>query len=109
MAVTPRGSGTHATDRAGLAATTDTRTVAPALGGPPPLSRVVSGRARSGRRTKLLVAHLRRGEIAILDHRDLDRVSAEELIEADVVAVLNCRPSSSGTYPNLGPQLLTDA
>jgi uncharacterized membrane-anchored protein len=69
----------------------------------------VSGPARSGRRTKLLVRHLRRGEIAILDHRDLDRVSGEELIAAGVVAVLNCRPSSSGTYPNLGPQLLTDA
>ncbi len=64
---------------------------------------------RSGRRTKLLVKHLRRGEIALVDHRDIDRVSAEELIAAGAVAVLNCSPSSSGSYPNLGPQLLVEA
>jgi uncharacterized membrane-anchored protein len=62
-----------------------------------------------GRRTKLLVGRLRRGEIAVIDHLDIDRVSAEELIEAGVVAVLNCRSSSSGAYPNLGPQLLVEA
>ena len=62
-----------------------------------------------GRRTKLLVKHLSRGDVAIIDHLDIDRVSAEELIAAGVVAVLNCRASSSGTYPNLGPQLLVEA
>ena len=40
---------------------------------------------------------------------DLDRVSAEELISAGTVAVLNCSPSSGGSYPNLGPQLLVEA
>ncbi len=45
----------------------------------------------------------------MVDHRDIDRVSAEELIAAGAVAVLNCKPSSSGTYPNLGPQLLVEA
>jgi uncharacterized membrane-anchored protein len=64
---------------------------------------------RLGRRTKLLVKHLCRGEVAVIDHLDIDRVSAEELIAADVGAVLNCRPSSSGSYPNLGPQLLVEA
>jgi len=72
-------------------------------------TRIVRGPARAGRRTKLLVRHLRRGDIAILDHRDIDRVSGEELVEAGVAAVLNCRPSSSGTYPNRGPQLLVEA
>lgn len=69
----------------------------------------VSGSLRPGRKTKLLVKHLVRGDIALIDHLDVDRVSAEELIAAGVTAVLNCRPSSSGSYPNLGPQLLVEA
>jgi uncharacterized membrane-anchored protein len=72
-------------------------------------ARLVSGPVRAGRRTKLLVKHLARGEIALVDHLDIDRVSAEELIAAGAVAVLNCRPSSGGSYPNLGPQLLVEA
>jgi uncharacterized membrane-anchored protein len=80
------------------------------LGAEVPLpARTVSGPVRSGRRTKVLVKSLHRGEIALIDHLDIDRVSAEELIGAGVVAVLNCRPSSSGSYPNLGPQLLVEA
>ncbi|HYF25419.1 MAG TPA: putative cytokinetic ring protein SteA [Baekduia sp.] len=70
---------------------------------------VVRGPARLGRRTKLLVKKLVRGDIAVLDHKDLDRVSAEDLVAAGVVGVLNCRPSSSGTYPNMGPLLLVQA
>jgi uncharacterized membrane-anchored protein len=69
----------------------------------------VAGPIRPGRRTKLLVGHLLRGDIALIDHLDIDRVSAEELIAAGAVAVLNCRPSSGGSYPNLGPQLLVEA
>jgi uncharacterized membrane-anchored protein len=79
------------------------------LPAPQPKELIVSGRVRMGRRTKLLVKHLRRGDVAVIDHLDLDRVSAEELIAAGVVAVLNCRASSSGSYPNLGPQLLVEA
>ncbi len=74
-----------------------------------PTAPTVAGSVRPGRRTKLLVKHLVKGDIALIDHRDIDRVSAEELIAADVVAVLNCSPSSSGSYPNLGPQLLVEA
>jgi uncharacterized membrane-anchored protein len=79
----------------------------PAVGGA--VARTVSGPVRSGRRTKLLVKHLEQGDVALIDHLDIDRVSAEELIAAGAVAVLNCRPSSSGSYPNLGPQLLVEA
>ncbi len=71
--------------------------------------RTVAGSVRPGRRTKLLVKHLVPGDIALIDHLDIDRVSAEELIAAGTVAVLNCSPSSGGTYPNLGPQLLVEA
>jgi uncharacterized membrane-anchored protein len=64
---------------------------------------------RLGRRTKLLSRQLIRGDIALIDHLDIDRVSAEELIAAGVSAVLNCSPSSGGSYPNLGPRLLVQA
>jgi uncharacterized membrane-anchored protein len=74
-----------------------------------PKQPTLTGTARLGRRTKLLTRHLRGGDIAILDHENLDRVSAEDLVAVGVKAVLNCRPSSSGTYPNMGPQLLVEA
>jgi len=75
----------------------------------PTPGRTVAGPVRPGRRTKLLVKKLIRGDIALIDHLDIDRVSAEELVLAGTVAVLNCKASSSGTYPNLGPQLLVEA
>ncbi len=87
----------------------DVPTSAPLPGGDVAPWRTVTGPVRPGRRTKLLVRHLSRGDIALIDHLDIDRVSAEELIAADVGAVLNCRSSSSGSYPNLGPQLLVEA
>jgi uncharacterized membrane-anchored protein len=65
--------------------------------------------ARVDRRTKNITKRLNPGEIAIIDHADLDRVSAEELINRKIVAVVNCSKSITGRYPNLGPQLLLDA
>ncbi len=82
---------------------------APSAALEPAVALSVSGSVRPGRRTKLLVGHLVRGDVALIDHLDIDRVSAEELIAAGAVAVLNCKPSSSGSYPNLGPQLLVEA
>jgi uncharacterized membrane-anchored protein len=73
------------------------------------VAREVTGPVRLGRRTKRLVKTLQPGAIAVLDHRDLDRVSAEDLIAAGVRAVLNCSPSSTGAYPNMGPLLLVQA
>jgi uncharacterized membrane-anchored protein len=66
----------------------------------------VVGPARLGKRTKLLVRRLQPGDVAIIDHRDLDRVSGEDLLAAGVAAVVNCAPFSSGSYPNMGPLLL---
>ncbi|HEU0335883.1 MAG TPA: putative cytokinetic ring protein SteA [Gaiellaceae bacterium] len=62
-----------------------------------------SGPARLGRRTKELVKRLQPGDIAIVDHTDLDRVSAEELADAGVKVVVNVAPSASGRFPNPGP------
>jgi uncharacterized membrane-anchored protein len=69
----------------------------------------VEGTARLGERTKHLVKRLRPGEVAVINHVDIDRIAAEELIEAGVVAVLNAAPSSSGRYPNAGPLMLAGA
>ena len=65
--------------------------------------------ARVDRRTKNITKRLNPGEIAIIDHSDLDRVSAEELIRRKVAAVVNVSVSITGRYPNLGPELLLEA
>lgn len=77
--------------------------------GPHVRARGIRGRARLGRCTKNLTRRLRPGDVAVLDHRDIDRVSAEALIARRVAAVVNAAPSISGRYPNLGPQLLVSA
>ena len=69
----------------------------------------IVGVARVDQRTKTLVKRLGQGDIAIIDHADLDRVSADELIACRVAAVVNAARSITGRYPNLGPQLLLDA
>src|SRR5690349_12126626 len=66
----------------------------------------IEGVARLGARTKHLVKRLRPGDVAVIDHVDIDRIAAEELIEAGVIAVLNASPSSQGRYPNAGPLML---
>jgi uncharacterized membrane-anchored protein len=65
--------------------------------------------ARLDKRTKTLTRRLKPGDIAIIDHADLDRVSAESLLNCQVAAVVNVAASMTGRYPNLGPQLLVDA
>lgn len=66
----------------------------------------VSGVARLDRRTNRLIGRLNPGDIAIIDHVDLDRVTAHALVAAKVSAVINAQPSISGRYPNLGPDLI---
>jgi uncharacterized membrane-anchored protein len=70
---------------------------------------MVTGTVRMDRRTKRLVGRLRAGDVAVIDHMDLDRVAADALVAAGVSAVLNAQPSISGRYPNLGPKLLIEA
>jgi uncharacterized membrane-anchored protein len=62
-----------------------------------------SGVARLDRRTKRLVKRLGPNDIAIIDHRDIDRASAEELLESRVRVVFNVSPSVTGRFPNVGP------
>ncbi|HEX4700354.1 MAG TPA: putative cytokinetic ring protein SteA [Mycobacteriales bacterium] len=76
--------------------------------GDPGLPGVV-GVARLDRRTKALTPRLNPGDVAIIDHVDLDRVSADALVTAKVAAVVNASPSISGRYPNLGPEIVVSA
>lgn len=69
----------------------------------------VVGVARLDRRTKNLTKRLHPGDIAVIDHVDLDRVSADALVGCGVSGVVNASPSISGRYPNLGPGILMQA
>jgi uncharacterized membrane-anchored protein len=69
----------------------------------------IEGRVRLGRRTKHLVKRLLPGELAVIDHVNIDRIAAEELIATGARAVINASPSSDGRYPNAGPLLLAQA
>lgn len=69
----------------------------------------LTGTARVERRTRALLPRLRPGDIAVLDHLDMDRATAQALVDAGVSAVLNAAPMISGRFPNLGPQVLTEA
>src|SRR2546423_4516495 len=67
------------------------------------------GKARLGKRTKLLVKRLKPSDIAVIAHEDIDRVAADDLVARGVRCVLNVCRSSSGRYPNTGPTVLVDA
>ena len=69
----------------------------------------LTGTARVERRTRVLLPRLRPGDVAVLDHLDMDRATAQALVDAGVSAVLNAAPMISGRFPNLGPQVLTEA
>jgi uncharacterized membrane-anchored protein len=70
---------------------------------------IVVGPARADRRTKDLVKRLCPGDIAVIDHSDIDRVAAENLIRAAPAAVVNASSSFTGRYPHVGPLLIAEA
>lgn len=67
------------------------------------------GPARVDRRTRNLLARLQPGDVAVVDHLDMDRATAERLVAAEVAAVVNASAFVSGRYPNQGPTVLVDA
>jgi uncharacterized membrane-anchored protein len=69
----------------------------------------VTGFARVDTRTKRLVKRVQPGDVMVIDHRDLDRVAAETIVEAQAGAVINASASISGRYPNVGPLLVCAA
>jgi uncharacterized membrane-anchored protein len=66
----------------------------------------IIGTARVDRDVDRLLRRVGPGDIAVLDVLDLDRVTADALVDAGVVGVVNASPSISGRYPNLGPEVL---
>jgi uncharacterized membrane-anchored protein len=66
----------------------------------------IVGTARVDRDIDRLLRRVGPGDIAVLDILDLDRVTADALVDAGVVGVVNASPSISGRYPNLGPEVL---
>ncbi len=68
-----------------------------------------AGTIRADRRTSTLLRRLKPGDIAVIDHLDLDRANAQSLVDCGVAAVVNASPFISGRYPNLGPELLARA
>lgn len=69
----------------------------------------ITATVRVDRRTKDLVKRLRNGEIAVINHKDLDRVAGEGLAAAEPAAVVNAAKSISGRYPNMGPRCVVEA
>ena len=66
----------------------------------------ITGTARVDRDIDRLLRRVSPGDIVVIDALDLDRITADALVEADVAAVVNASPSISGRYPNLGPEVL---
>jgi len=69
----------------------------------------IKGTVRLDEKTKHLVKRLQPGDIALIDHRDLDEVAANALVEAHVKAVVNLSNSMSEVYPNCGPLTIVEA
>jgi uncharacterized membrane-anchored protein len=69
----------------------------------------VEAPARVDTRTKRLLTRLQPGEVAVIDHLDIDRLAAEGLVKVGPAAVVNASRSISGRYPNMGPLLLAAA
>ncbi|MTI79394.1 MAG: hypothetical protein FH758_00720 [Firmicutes bacterium] len=69
----------------------------------------IKGVVKYDRKTKNLVKRLQPGDIAVINHRELDKVAAQSLIDSKVKAVINIAPSLCEDYPNLGPLTLLDA
>ncbi|HKI40329.1 MAG TPA: putative cytokinetic ring protein SteA, partial [Mycobacterium sp.] len=66
------------------------------------------GTARVDRNIDRLLRRVCPGDIVVLDVLDLDRITADALVEADIAAVVNASPSVSGRYPNMGPEVLVN-
>ncbi|WP_349828348.1 putative cytokinetic ring protein SteA [Brevibacterium litoralis] len=76
---------------------------------PPVSERIGPALVRLDRRTKDLTKRLGPGEIAVIRHADIDRVSAEALVGCRPAAVINASRSTSGRYPNVGPGIIVES
>lgn len=67
----------------------------------------VEANLKKDRKTKKLAKRISAGEIALINHIDIDEVAAKSLVEAKIKLVINAAESISGRYPNMGPTILT--
>ncbi|NLW24302.1 MAG: hypothetical protein GXY91_03515 [Clostridia bacterium] len=70
---------------------------------------LLKGKVVVDEKTKNLTKRIHPGQIAVINHPDLDEVAAQALVEARVKAVLNASSSITGKYPNQGPGVLLNA
>lgn len=75
----------------------------------PPSASFLTGTCVVDRSTKKLLQRIQSGQIAVLSHQDLDETAAQELIEKNVLAILNARPTFSGAYETKGAWYLLEA
>jgi len=78
-------------------------------GDTPPTAHEFAGQVRLGKRTKRLVKRLGPGDVAVIDHAAIDRVSGEDLVASGVRCVLNVSASASPRYGNQGPVIMTES
>jgi len=69
----------------------------------------IKGTLKKDRITKNLIKRLNYGDIALIDHRDLDEVAALSLVESRIKCLININKTISGKYPNQGPSILIEA
>ncbi|MFW6281934.1 MAG: putative cytokinetic ring protein SteA [bacterium] len=70
---------------------------------------MITGKVKIDKKTKELVKRIKPGQIAIIDHKDIDQIAGKSLKEKNVKAVINLNKSISGKYPNKGPLILINA
>lgn len=69
----------------------------------------INGLIKIDKKTKNLAKRIKPGEIAVINHKDLDEIAAGSLVDKKILAVINADKSISGKYPNIGPLILNDA
>ncbi len=69
----------------------------------------IKGIIKKDKKTKNLTKRLKPGDIAIIDHKDIDEIAAISLVESKIKCVLNLNSSISGKYPNKGPSILNES
>ena len=69
----------------------------------------ITGVARVSRRTEDVLGRSGHGDILVVDHPDIDRKTADEMVASGVTAVVNASASITGRYPNLGPEVLVSS
>jgi len=70
---------------------------------------IIKGKIKKDKKTKDLIKRINPGDIAIINHKDLDEIAANSLVEAKVKCIINTNKTISGKYPNQGPSILLKA